>query len=251
MSIKSKGKTKQRSVARGPRRAPVPVPKPFAQRRWVQFTALFVAGVLVTLFVFWGWHGWRGYQADHRAAQELATRQQALSKWKAVLEAQITAVGQLQGSVPPTVATDITAAVQALASGEPPPSTSADLQTSASALGKAAKALDDFDLAGTITEQGFDARASTALTSSKVELIQALRLYQQAGRLAILAMAADGKTQTDLASSAKAVGDSAASLLEAGWLKYTSTLADNQLSPGGQSNGAAGGLGGLSGGTGG
>src|SRR5204862_294995 len=84
----------------------------------------FVAGVLVTLFVFWGWHGWRGYQADHRAAQELATRQQALSKWKAVLEAQITAVGQLQGSVPPTVATDITAAVQALASGEPPPSTS-------------------------------------------------------------------------------------------------------------------------------
>src|SRR5262249_31352699 len=95
---KSKGKAKQRSAARGPRHEPVPAPKPVAQRRWVQLTALFIAGILATVFVLWGWNGWRGYQDDHRAASELTTRQQALGKWKAVLEAQVSSIGQLQGN---------------------------------------------------------------------------------------------------------------------------------------------------------
>jgi hypothetical protein len=247
MAIKNKGKTRQRPAARGPRHEPVPVPKPFAQRRWVQLTALFIVGVLVTLFVLWAWRGWRSYRSDDREAQELSTRQQALGQWKAVVEGQVASVGQLQGGVPPIIATDITAAVKALADGNDPKVKAADLEASGAALGTAATTIDDFDLASAITEHGFDAAAATALTSSKAELVDGLKLYQQAAKLAILAMAADGQTRARLAASASAVEGSASSLLRSGWVKYSSTLSENQLSAGGTPSGLASGL---SGGTG-
>src|SRR5437867_41863 len=176
MAIKNKGKTKQRPVARGPRHEPVPVPKPFAQRRWVQLTTLFIVGVLVTLFVFWGWHGWRTYQADDRAAQELATRQTALAKWKGILESQISNVGQLQSNVPPVIGSDIAGAVQALAKHKKVAAKPADLQSSSRTLENVAKQVQAFDLAGTISEQGFDIGESTTLTSSKSDMISGLQL---------------------------------------------------------------------------
>jgi hypothetical protein len=247
MAIKNKGKTKQRSVARGPRHEPVPVPVPFVRRRWVQLVAMFIVGVLALSAVLWAWNGFRRYRDDDRAAQELTTRQEALGKWKAVLEAQVSGVGQLQGDIPPTVASDITAAVQGLAKGQDPSTKPGDLQSSADALGKAAKAINGFDLATTITEQGFDLEASTALTSSKEELIQAIRLYEQAAKLAILATTSDGKARAQLAASAKAIDDSASSLLQSGWIKYSSTLSENQLSAGGSAPGLGSGLSGGSG----
>jgi hypothetical protein len=251
MAIKNKGRTKQRSVSRGPRREPVPVPKPFVQRRWVQLVAIFMVGLLVAWVFTWARGRLRSYRDDDKAAQALVTRQQALSKWKTVVESQVSAVGQLQGEIPPVVASDISAAIQALANGTDPKSKAADLQASADELGKAAKAIDTFDLSGTISGQGFDVAGSTALTASKAELVQALELYQQAAKLAVLAMAADGSTRTELASSAQSVEDSATSLLQSGWIKYSSTLSQNQLSAGGTASGLPSGLsGGLSGGTG-
>ena len=118
MAIKSKGKTKARPASKGPRRGPVPVPKPFVQRRWVQLTALFIAGLLAMTVFVWATNGLRRERASNQAATDLASRQQALSKWKAILEPQITAVGELKGDIPPTVASDVTAAVTALASGK-------------------------------------------------------------------------------------------------------------------------------------
>jgi len=251
MAIKNKGKTKQRSVARGPRHEPVPVPKPFAQRRWVQLTTLFVVGVFAMTVFVWATNGLRKDRASKDAANELITRQKALSSWKTVVESQISAVGQLQGDVAPTVASDISAAVQALATGKDPSAKPADLEASAKELGKAAKAINTFDLADAITQQGFDIAGSTALTSSKAELVQGLQLYEQAGKLAVLAMAADGPTKAQLSASAKAVADSASALIETGWIKYSSTLRDNQLSAGGSPSGLGTGLGtGLSGGSG-
>jgi len=242
MAIKNKGKAKQRSVSRGPRHAPVPVPKPFAQRRWVQLTALFVAGAVVTLLVLGTWTHWQNLRADDRASQGLTTRQQALSQWKALLEGQVSSVGQLQGSPPPIVATDIAAAVQALAKGNDPQANADALTASAKALGDVAKAIDDFDLAGAITGHGFDLEASTALTSSKEELLEGFRLYEQAGKLAVLAMAADGREASQLAASASALEGSASALLESGWVKYVSILTENQLSPGGSPTGLGSGL---------
>ena len=241
MAIKSKGKTKQRSVARGPRHEPVPVPVPFFRRRWVQLVSMFIVGVLALSAVLWAWNGFQGYRADDRAAQELSSRQKALGQWKAVLEAQVTAVGQLQGNVPPIVASDVSSAVDDLAKGKKPSASAASLASSADELRNVAKAIEKFDLAGTISGQGFDATASTALTSSKTELEQAFTLYEQAARLAVLAMAADGKTASDLTASAKSLLDSAGKLLEAGWIKYSSTLSENGLAPGGTASGLGGG----------
>jgi len=216
MAIKSKGKTKARPASKGPRRGPVPVPKPFAQRRWVQLTALFIAGLLAMTVFVWATNGLRRERASNQAASDLASRQQALSKWKAILEPQITAVGQLKGDIPPTVASDVTA-----------------LTGSAKGLGTAAKAIDTFDLAGTITEQGFDVASAAALTSSKAEIVEGLRLYQQAAELAALALSSPKPLKAELAAHAKAVLDSGTTLLQTGWNKYASTLRLSELVAGG------------------
>jgi hypothetical protein len=233
MAIKSKGKTKARPASKGPRHGPVPVPKPFAQRRWVQLTALFVAGILAMMVFVWATNGLRRERASTRAASDLASRQQALSKWKAILEPQITAVGQLQGDIPPTVASDVTAAVSALASGTDAKTKAGALTASAKGLRTAARAIDKFDLAGTITQQGFDAASAAALTASKAEIVEALHLYQQAAELAALALGSPRHLEAQLAAQAKAALDSATTLLQTGWNKYASTLRLSELSAGG------------------
>ena len=243
MAIKSKGKTKARPASKGPRHGPVPVPKPFAQRRWVQLTAVFVAGILAMMVFVWATNGLRRERASNQAASELASRQQALSQWKAILEPQITAVGQLRGDIPPTVASDVTAAVTALASGKDTTAKAGALTASAKGLGTAAHAIDTFDLAGTITQQGFDVASAAALTSSKAEIVEALRLYQQAAELGALALSSPKHLEAQLGDHAKAVSDSGTTLLQAGWNKYASTLRLSELAAGG-SPGVGTGLGG-------
>ena len=234
MAIKSKGKTKARPAPKGPRHGPVPVPKPFAQRRWVQLTALFIAGVLAMMVFVWATNGLRRERANTKAAADLASRQQALSQWKAILEPQITAVGQLHGDIPPTVATDVTAALTALTSKKTTTTKAAALDSSAKELARAAAAIDKFDLAGTITEKGFDVGSAGDLTASKVEIVEALHLYQEAAGLAALAVKSPkAAIQTQLADHGKAISDAAATLLQTGWNKYASTLKLSQLSAGG------------------
>ena len=234
MAIKSKGKTKARPASKGPRRGPVPVPKPFAQRRWVQLTALFIAGLLAMTVFVWATNGLRRERASNQAATDLASRQQALSKWKAILEPQITAVGQLKGDIPPTVASDVTAAVTALASGKADDGQAGSAHRLGEAVsGPRRRPSTTFDLAGTITEQGFDVASAAALTSSKAEIVEGLRLYQEAAELAALALNSPKPLKAELAAHAKAVLDSGTTLLQTGWNKYASTLRLSELVAGG------------------
>jgi hypothetical protein len=233
MAIKSKGKTKARPAPKGPRHGPVPVPKPFAQRRWVQLTALFIAGILAMMVFVWATNGLRRERANTKAATDLASRQQALSQWKAILEPQITAVGQLHGDIPPTVASDVTAALTDLVSKKTTTTKAGALDSSATELARAATAIDKFDLAGTITEKGFDVAAAGDLTASKVEIVEALHLYTEAAGLAALAVNSPKPLKTQLADHGKAISDAAATLLQSGWIKYASTLKLSQLSAGG------------------
>jgi hypothetical protein len=233
MAIKSKGKTKARPAPKGPRHGPVPVPKPFAQRRWVQLTALFIAGILAMMVFVWATNGLRRERANSKAATDLASRQQALSQWKAILEPQITAVGQLHGDIPPTVASDVTAALTDLVSKGTTTTKAKALDSSARELSRAAAAIDRFDLAGTITEKGFDVAAAGDLTASKVEIVEALHLYTEAAGLASLAVHSPKPLMTQPADHGKAISDAAATLLQSGWNKYASTLKLSQLSAGG------------------
>ena len=244
MSIKSKGKTKARPAPKGPRHGPVPVPKPFAQRRWVQLTALFITGILAMMVFVWATNGLRRERANTKAATDLASRQQALSQWKAILEPQITAVGQLHGDIPPTVGSDVTAALTDLVSKKTTTTKAKALDSSANELARAAAAIDNFDLAGTITEKGFDVAAAGDLTASKVEIVEALHLYQEAAGLAALAVNSPKPLKTQLADHGKAISDAATALLQSGWVKYASTLKLSQLSAGGSPSvgtGASGG----------
>jgi hypothetical protein len=127
----------------------------------------------------------------------------------------------------------VTAAVTALASGKATTAKAGALTGSATGLGTAAKAIDTFDLAGTITEQGFDVASAAALTSSKAEIVEGLRLYQEGAELAALALRSPKPLKAELAPHAKAVLDSGTTLLQTGWNKYASTLRLSELVAGG------------------
>jgi hypothetical protein len=233
MAIKSKGKTKARPASKGPRRGPVPVPKPFAQRRWVQLTALFIAGLLAMTVFVWATNGLRRERASNQAATDLASRQQALSKWKAILEPQITAVGELKGDIPPTVASDVTAAVAALASREATTAKPGALTGSAKGLGTAAKAIDNVRPRGNDHRAGLRRRLGGRPDLVEDRDRQGLLLYQEAAELAALALNSPKPLKAELAAHAKAVLDSGTTLLQAGWNKYASTLRLSELVAGG------------------
>ena len=117
MAIKGKGKTKPKQPARAPKRGPVPVPKPFAQRTWVRVMASFIAGVFLVSMCWWVWEGLDKNRNQKAAAADLSQQQQAIAAWKATLEATLSTVGQVQGAAPPQVAPTLAPAIDAIAKG--------------------------------------------------------------------------------------------------------------------------------------
>jgi len=225
MAIKGKGKTKSRQVAKAPRREPVAVPKPFAQRRWVQVVAAFMIGVLVMMFVIWVTNGMRQSRANDQAAQDASSRRLAMQQWQSTLEGQVGTVGQIQPGQAPAVAPQVTAAAAALAAGKDSPTTAADLKSAQDALKAAAGALDTYALADIIRDKGFDASQVETILTSRNQILAGIRGYQEAARLALLALAAEGDTRTSLGQAAKSVADAAGPLLEDGWRQYQNALA--------------------------
>ena len=118
MTIKGKGRTKSRGVARPPRRAPVPVPVPLARRRWVQLTAAFLLGLGVFLFAIWLTNGLRAGTEQDRADAELAAQQEVLQSWRAELEVQLGKVGTIQAIQPPAIGAPVRSALADLEDGD-------------------------------------------------------------------------------------------------------------------------------------
>jgi hypothetical protein len=247
MAIKGKTKTKgKRPQARAPRREPVPVPKPVYARRWVQVTAAFLLGIGVLLFAGWVRGNLREDRARNAAAQRLATQRQAVEQWKTLVEGQIGTVGSIQtGSLqPPTVASAVTSALTTLAKGQDKGVTADTLSSTRTALKNAADQIESFDLSGTIQGKGFEGGPAEFLLTSQTELASALHAYEDAARLALLALTADKDARKDLASAAQSVAGRGASLLQTGWNQYQNALASVQLTspigPGAASAGPTG-----------
>ena len=219
MAIKGKGKTKQKQPARAPKRGPVPVPKPFAQRTWVRVMASFIAGVFLVSMCWWVWEGLDKNRNQKAAATQSATKQQAIQKWKASLEPALSSVATLQGAVSPQVAPQLATAITAIGDGTDPGVTAADLDTLAGQLDDAAKKLTKFALADTIRDQGFDSSQASVITSAQDEIVAGLRSLSLAARLT--SMAVDNPDQAEAlaaeAAHAQAVGQS---LIQSGWTKY-------------------------------
>ncbi len=247
MAIKGKTKTKgKRPQARAPRREPVPVPKPVYQRRWVQVTAAFLLGMGVLLFAGWVRSNLREDRASAKAAEQLATQRQAVEQWKGVVEGQIATVGQIQtGSLqPPTVASEVTSALATLVKGRDKGVTADTLASKQKALKNAADQIGTFKLSDAIVGKGFEGGPTEYLLSSQTELASTLHAYEDAARLALLALKADGSSRKDIAAAGNAVADRAAALLQIGWNQYQNALASVHLtSPIGPGAASAGPLG--------
>jgi hypothetical protein len=238
MAIKGKGKTKGRQPARAPRRAPVEVKPPFFLRRWVQVTVAFLIGMGVVWFLVWVTNGIRDSRQSDQAAKTQAEQKAALQQWQTLVEQQIGTVGQLQQQgVPPTVAPQVAATGQALAAGKPPTTTSADLKSSAAALGKAAKAMNAFNLSTAIRGKGFSIDQADAILTAQTHLTDALSTSQQAALLAALAVdTSDAALQKELGARVQSLTTIADTELQEGWRLYTNALSDVGLLSGAVQN---------------
>jgi hypothetical protein len=230
MAIKGKGKTRQRTVARAPRREPVPVPVPFAMRLWVRLVAATIFGALLFMFGVWVTNGIRQNSAEEEAASDASKRSAALTTWKAELEGRIGKLGQIQPGVPPAISPQVTAAAAALAAGDEVTVTTDDLKSARAALAEEAKGLGDFDLSGTIGEQGFDRAQVEEILTSRTLIVRGLQGLGDAADVAILAMGVeDEELKKQLGETAESLAESSTDLITQGWRQYQNALADAGL----------------------
>jgi hypothetical protein len=255
MAIKGKARSKTKArghqAGRAPRRDPVPVPTPFFLRRWVQLVAVFLLGLGAFALGVWVTNGLRQDSDEKAAAAAAATRAAALQKWQSEVEEQLGTVAQMQGGSgslqAPPVSPDVSATVDALAKGDKPTSTPTDLAASADALGKAADALQNYDLSGALRDQGFGSEIE-GIFASRTEFVAALRGYQDAASLARLAQTTkDQKLSASIAAEARSTLGSAQTSLQDAWSNYVFALQANNLVTIAPPTGSGLGSGGLSG----
>jgi hypothetical protein len=225
MAIKGKGKTKPKQPARAPRRAPVPVKPPFAQRGWVRALAAFLAGVTALAVVWWAWENLDKQHNTKDEAAKQALQRDALSAWgKGNLEPTLSTVGQLQGGGAPQIATSVGPAIDAITKGDDPGVKAGDMTSLADALDTAAGKLDKFKLAEAITDHGFDKAQTDVITTVQSEIAEGLRSYAVAARLTARAIE-DPAAAEDLAAAAKEAFDTGQALVQRGWNSYTNVTA--------------------------
>jgi hypothetical protein len=229
VAIKGKGKTKNRPPARAPRRAPVEVPTPFAQRRWVQFTAALLIGAGIVWFLIWLTNGIRQGNADEQEAAAQVERRRAVQGWKELVEAEIAKVGALGAAgAPPSVAVELGPAIEALADGGQDVAAVEDL---AERLAASADQLGGFELGPAIRGKGFDVGEANALTNSQARLIAAFRAYASAARLTVAAAAVPSADREAVLDEARVLSDLAGSTLQDAWNEFRIGLEAAGLSP--------------------
>lgn len=222
---KNKAKSKTRPTVRAPRREPVVVKPPLFQRRWVQVTAAFVVGLFAAALVVWVTNGLRQNKVDAQVAADAATRRAAATAWQRQVDSEMSTIGTVQQGLPPDLFTAMNDAIDAMKTGTVPPTASKTFQQDAKGAAAVVKALTDFDLAGTIKDQGFDAGEALTFTDSRQRLINALILYQRAAQVGVLAAEATGTQQETLTKTADALRSDANTEFQQAWITYDEALA--------------------------
>jgi hypothetical protein len=224
MAIKGKRKSKPRSAPRAPRREPVSLPTPFLQRRWVQAAAAFLIGAFAVVLVVWVTNNLRADDAATQADADAAARRTAATAYQRAVQGAFGTVGVVEPGVPPTVFTDMDAALDDMVDGDPPADAAATFDRAAADAAKARKELAVFDVSGTVADQGFDTVAVTSFTSSADRLVHALDLYRQAALVAASAAAVGGAEREQLAKVAADLRDTAKAQLDRGWIDYLQAI---------------------------
>jgi hypothetical protein len=239
MAIKGKGRTKTKQVARAPRREPVPVKAPFFTRRWVQVLCAAVAGAAVVLLVLWVIHGLNQDHTKARLKADAVTRLAAGQKWRVTVVPAVAAIGTpSRTGGAPTMFAQLNAVTTSLKNkkGKKPPKNSKDVIAKAISGAKTASTtLETFDMAKTITGQGFDVLGRTLLADSQQLMVRGLRLYGESALVTNQALGTTGATRRTLARTAESIRQSADALFATGWSDYEASLIAAGITTGGPS----------------
>jgi len=248
MAIKGKSKARSRPkpVARAPRREPVEVKPPLFQRRWLQFTALFVLGVLAMSVAVWIWVGVHRNHDRQVAAATLSKRRTAAQQWQSTVEGAFQTVGTTtQPGIPPTMFPDMAAALKSMKSGTTPATAAATFNKAAKDATTTVKALTAYDVATKISGQGFTSEEATTFTDSSAQLITALNLFGDAAKAGALAVDATGGLRDRLIAFADQMQADATAHLQIGWSDFEDALTSGGIveTPTGSGSGLGSGLG--------
>ena len=239
MAIKGKGRTKTKQVARAPRRAPVPVKAPFFTRRWVQVLCAAVAGAAVVLLAVWVIHGLNQNHAKAKQRADAVTRAAAGQKWRTTVvpavETSIATPSKTGGA--PIMFAQLNAVTASLKSkkGKAPKNSTSVIASAIAGAKTASTKLEAFDMAKTITGQGFDVLGRTLMADSQQLLVKGLRLYGESALVTKQALATTGTTRRILARTAETIRQSADSLFATGWSDYEASLITSGITTGGPS----------------
>jgi hypothetical protein len=229
VAIKGKGKTRTRPPTRAPRRAPVEVPTPFLRRRWVQLVAAALVGAGIVWFLVWLTNGIRQSGVEEREAAAQVERRRAAQGWKELVESEISKVGTLGApGVPPTIATELGPALEALRRGR---DDVAAIEGLDERLTASADALEGYELAKAISGKGFDTGEANALTNSRDRFVAALRAYASATRLALAAAELPSADRRRILDEADAISKVAADTVHDAWNEYLIGLDAAGLAP--------------------
>jgi hypothetical protein len=232
MAIKGKSKTRgRRAVPRPPRREPVPIRPPFFLRRRVQVIGSFVLGILVMVLFIWVTNGLRDQRERNDADEAAASRRQVTIQWRQTLEGELGKLGTISPGAAPTLFTDLSTAIQGLADGKVPPKIDGTASKAADQAASAADAVGGFDLVSKISGHGFNVTQTNYLLNSQTKIVDALKLFAHAARLAQRA-AVEGseKAIAALGTQASDLQQLAQQILADGWSDYEQALFDAGLS---------------------
>jgi hypothetical protein len=204
MAIKGKGRTKARRPVRAPRREPVPVPVPFVQRRWVQLTAAFVAGLLIFMGGVWLTNGLRDQDEAERATQQELVRRRAGAAWQALVQEEVGTLGTVTIEAPPAILPQVSSTLGALADRTPEDALTT-LRTSAADARRVHGAIEAYALSGEIGGKGFQPGEVLRYLSARDELLTALSLYEEAARLGVAAARLDVEDRGPIVARAQAL----------------------------------------------
>ena len=217
MAIKGKGKTKARQVAKGPRRAPVPVKPPLFTRRPVQVVGAFVLGILAMMFLVWVTNGLREQdradRAREREAGKLERTRSVVEAWQVTVEGAVGAIGTVTPGAPLSLLPAASAAIDGVAAGDDVRGAAGTLSEAGDGLTSAISSLDDYALVDRIRDKGFDVTQTNYLLNSKTKMLEALRIYREA--VAIAQRSLNG--ESGLGDIATALRDQAVNLFSDGW----------------------------------
>ena len=247
MAIKGKSKSRPKQVARAPRREPVEVRPPFFARRWVQVTAAVVVGVLAMMFFVWVTNSIREERrtnaANEAADKAGASKRTAGLAWQGAVEGAVSRLGTVNPSVVPDIFKTLNSEIdQMVKQGTVSDQAETVFKAGRASAARSVKALQNFDLSGTISNKGFDVADAQYFTTSRDDLVAAIRAYERAAEAALIAVRLHGTPAfTDQVNLADELRQDANAMFQSAWSTYQSALGSAGIAPKPPSTGIGGG----------